>query len=46
MWILRLQVPKGVQAIQQQLAATQEITRMVVKGAGRPKLQTNGSRHM
>ena len=38
MWIVRLQVPEDVQQIQQQLATAQEITRMVAKGEGRPKL--------
>jgi hypothetical protein len=46
MWILRFLVPEDMQQIQQQLAAAQENTRLVAKGEGRPRLQTNSSRHM
>ena len=44
--ILRLRVPEDVHQIQQQLVVDEESTRMVAKGEGRPKLQTNSSRHM
>jgi hypothetical protein len=39
-----LWVPEDVQQIQPQLAIAQESIRMVAKGEGRPKLQSNSSR--
>jgi hypothetical protein len=47
MWPLHLRVSEGVQAVQRQLAATQERTQLVEDRAVRPTLfPANKGRHM